>query len=278
MSHELSHLLAEHCTDFEVAHEYHFLDTFDNTTIMLQEDIYKDILVIEDGVRHYFILNEELRKALRKPPYTFIDLFCGCGGASLGLKQGGMKHLCGIDIEKWACKTYQVNLGNVIRADVTQLPLRDGIEPDFVWASAPCQDFSSLRPHRALHKNSPKNYLIVVSAILIRQLHPKLAMMENVPLAMKSWQWRAAKQILRDGGYDVRDFLLDAVNYGVPQYRVRAFMTASRVGPAMGRPMPTHGMDEEQRRRFGNTYSARRAEKLAKEAYQENMTERLKTD
>jgi len=42
-------------------------------------------------------LNLAVVPAAMKPPLTFIDLFCGCGGFSLGLQRAGLKGLAAID-------------------------------------------------------------------------------------------------------------------------------------------------------------------------------------
>lgn len=41
--------------------------------------------------------------------YKFIDLFCGCGGLSLGFKQAGFVPVAGIDFNEYAIQTYQKN-------------------------------------------------------------------------------------------------------------------------------------------------------------------------
>jgi DNA (cytosine-5)-methyltransferase 1 len=40
---------------------------------------------------------------------TAIDLFCGAGGLSLGLKQAGFRILAGVDNDKDSCETYRAN-------------------------------------------------------------------------------------------------------------------------------------------------------------------------
>ena len=45
---------------------------------------------------------------MKKPP-TFIDLFCGCGGFSLGLQRAGFKGLAAIDFNHEAIQVFQAN-------------------------------------------------------------------------------------------------------------------------------------------------------------------------
>jgi hypothetical protein len=207
---------------------------------VVREPFYGDVMIL-DGYGTITLINEKLRERMRDPPLC-VDLFCGAGGASLGMKWAGFK-VVGVEFDKFAAATHQLNLDWTIRADVRQLPLRPYLEPDVVWFSAPCKDFSSLNMKLTQEgrKVSVSNYLVVVGAIQARMLHPKVVLAENVPLARKSWQWQAAMGILRDGGYSVRDYIVDAANYGVPQYRERVIMSASRVGPAPPPPYPTHG-------------------------------------
>src|SRR6266849_6255285 len=91
----------------------------------------------------------------RKP--KAIDLFSGCGGLSLGLKQAGFRVLGAIDNDPLAIETYKANHPRVrtwekdIRALTVKelkaaLKLRRG-ELDLLAGCPPCQAFSRIRTH-----------------------------------------------------------------------------------------------------------------------------------
>lgn len=87
------------------------------------------------------------------PALSYVDLFCGCGGFSLGFKQEGFVHLGGIDIDGAACASYATNIGQVMHADITDLHPgtfreRVGSRPDIVLASPPCEGFSEANEQR----------------------------------------------------------------------------------------------------------------------------------
>ena len=65
-----------------------------------------------------------------------LDLYCGAGGASIGLRWAGFTEIIGIDIAPQPRYPF-----DFIQADIHQLPV-DIHEFDFVWASPPCQLFS----------------------------------------------------------------------------------------------------------------------------------------
>lgn len=172
----------------------------------------------EDGYQSWYY-NEKFRKQLRDPP-TAIDLFCGCGGASLGMMQAGFDVIIGIDLDVDACRTYQFNLGpggtmekavgfvgdgaQAIVADVRHLPLNletlHRMNISCVWASAPCEDFSPIRKNRKDPKvrNSARNDLLWIAAVLVRLIRPESCIMENVPNVQHTWQFKACLEILRD--------------------------------------------------------------------------------
>jgi site-specific DNA-cytosine methylase len=54
---------------------------------------------------------------------TMIDLFSGAGGLSLGLIQGGFASLLAVDSDPYACATYELNVGRILRRDLTKLPV-----------------------------------------------------------------------------------------------------------------------------------------------------------
>ena len=93
-------------------------------------------------------------------PLSFVDLFCGAGGFTQGLREAGLEHLGGVDLDKHACSTYAANHGAVLRADVrgldaaSILQLTRGRRPDLLAASPPCQSVSTVgRTPRAQHVN-----------------------------------------------------------------------------------------------------------------------------
>ena len=66
-----------------------------------------------------------------------LDLFCGNGGAAIGLYYAGFDEIVGIDIDKQPRYPF-----DFIRGDIHNLPV-DPYDFDFIWASPPCQRFST---------------------------------------------------------------------------------------------------------------------------------------
>lgn len=80
-----------------------------------------------------------------------IDLFCGAGGMSLGVKmaceeKGKKVAMLGIDAELYACATYARNLAPSICADLMELEFKN-IAPGYITmvvSGPPCPEFSSM--------------------------------------------------------------------------------------------------------------------------------------
>ncbi|HLF43028.1 MAG TPA: DNA cytosine methyltransferase [Acidimicrobiia bacterium] len=181
-----------------------------------------------------------------------VDLFSGCGGTSLGLRQAGMVVLGGIDNDSDAAATYQLNFpgAQFIRADVRQLGVDlvlaefrvDSVDRVILSACAPCQPFSKQRT-----TPRPKDDRVPLLRQLgrfVQGIQPDVVLIENVP----------GLQTFDDGEGPLADFLADldefgyeyevrtieARQYGVPQRRARLVVLASAYG-APGFPEPTHG-------------------------------------
>ena len=71
--------------------------------------------------------------------YKALDLYCGAGGASIGLKQAGFDVIIGIDTNKNCGKRYPYDF---ILADSLNPPINFA-DFDFIWASPPCEGFST---------------------------------------------------------------------------------------------------------------------------------------
>ena len=74
-----------------------------------------------------------------------LDLFCGGGGAALGILEAGFDKVVGIDI-----KMHKHYPGDFIQGDVLEPPVNI-MDFDFVWSSPPCQRYSSATNFQTAH-------------------------------------------------------------------------------------------------------------------------------
>ena len=167
------------------------------------------------------------------------------GFEHVGRVTNGFRLLGGIDIDETALATYAHNFNvPTHRADIRDIATKDGTYsrvvsnmletnpelPTVLVGCAPCQGFSGHRKGR-LGNPDERNELIVAFAEIVARLYPEYVVMENVP-EMLSDRYReyysSFKRILQDRGYMIRDAVLNAAEFGVPQERLRAIVVASR--------------------------------------------------
>ncbi|HME50712.1 MAG TPA: DNA cytosine methyltransferase [Candidatus Lokiarchaeia archaeon] len=175
-------------------------------------------------------------------PLSYCDLFCGCGGFSIGFKESGFRPLGGIDIDKLACQSYQLNItGNVLNADITDVIGLDfsrfiGERPDIVLASPPCEGFSDANAKRIENLwerfYSPPGNLTVEAIDYICDLDPRIGfIIENVPAIADGELRGYIKDELRRIGYDKIYFnVLRAEKLGSPSKRPRVFISNMKFG------------------------------------------------
>jgi DNA (cytosine-5)-methyltransferase 1 len=168
-----------------------------------------------------------------------IDLFSGCGGLTLGLKQAGFDVLSAVEIDSAAVQTYKANHKDVAvkHADIKKLSaaglMRElGLRPgqlDLLAGCPPCQGFSTLRTRNGANRNRDRrNGLIRDMLRFARAFRPKAIMMENVPRLANHKLFRDFCKDLGDLGYRISFEVKDAARYGVPQRRRRLILLASR--------------------------------------------------
>jgi DNA (cytosine-5)-methyltransferase 1 len=171
---------------------------------------------------------------------TAVDLFSGCGGLSLGLKQGGFRVVAAVEIEPKAQVTYKLNHPNVRlyasdirRVDPAGVLRESGLAPgelDLLAGCPPCQGFSRLRTKNQKTSVSDfRNGLIKDFLRFVRAMNPKTVMLENVPALVKDGRFTRMRNELEALGFEVTVQVLDAADYGVPQRRKRLILLASRV-------------------------------------------------
>ena len=168
-------------------------------------------------------------------PKIAIDLFCGCGEVTQGLKQAGISVIAAVDNDPICCKTYRINHPDVqlIEKDICKTSARSlrtilgKRKLDLLVVCAPCQPFSSLNKS---DKTDNRVWLILQSVRFAKSLKPKLIFFENVPgLTRNSIVLTSLKNELAEIGYTLGEAAnIDAADYEVPQRRVRCVIVASK--------------------------------------------------
>jgi DNA (cytosine-5)-methyltransferase 1 len=169
-----------------------------------------------------------------------VDLFSGCGGLSLGLKEAGFAVAAAVEVDIKAQATYRLNHPNVrlYAQDVRELDpaevlkaanLKPG-ELDLLAGCPPCQGFSRLRTkNKRTSVRDGRNNLVTEFQRFIEVMEPKTVMLENVPGLARDARFRKMLRHLHALGYETVFHVLDAADYAVPQRRKRLIMLASKV-------------------------------------------------
>ena len=182
---------------------------------------------------------------------TAMDLFCGCGGMTVGLEQAGFAVLSAIDNDPLAVETYRMNHkavrvveGDIRKANPMLVAHEAGLERgtlDLLAGCPPCQGFSSLRTHNGARVvDDPRNDLLFEFLRFVEALMPRAIMFENVPGLVNDPRFSQFGIRLAEIGYQSSTpQVLNAADYGVPQRRRRLFMAAG-LGFAVGLCPPMH--------------------------------------
>lgn len=173
-----------------------------------------------------------------------IDLFCGAGGLTVGLKMAGFDVISAIEKEAIVSETYNFNHPdvNLITGDIRaispvelmkQLKIQQG-ELDLLAGCPPCQGFSSLRTkNKTAAVFDERNELIFNFLEFVTIFLPKVVMVENVPALAADERIKIFTSKLQQLGYHIDDNSVaveDASKFGVPQRRRRMVLLASRYG------------------------------------------------
>jgi DNA (cytosine-5)-methyltransferase 1 len=177
---------------------------------------------------------------MRRKPRA-VDLFCGAGGLSEGLRQAGYRVVGAVERDPLACDTYRLNHQSVRlwesdircisgRVMMKALKLKAG-ELDLLAACPPCQGFSTIRTKNGRRRNrDPRNALTSDVLRIIRSVKPVSVMLENVPGLASSRLYAAFRRGLESLGYHAKWRVLNAVDFAVPQRRRRLVLLASKLG------------------------------------------------
>ena len=186
------------------------------------------------------------------PLFEVVDLFCGIGGLSYGLKSKGFVIKGGFDIDGTCRYAYEHNneafffnqdIKDVTGEQVKSLYTKAAIK--VLAGCAPCQPFSSLS-HSKKEKDPNKYDLLYEFGRLIKEVGPDIVTMENVPQIMVFKLKPVFPDFLALLGaleYKVSYKVVYCPDYGIPQTRKRLALIATKGNKIEFIP-PTHKKEE----------------------------------
>ncbi|WP_373484546.1 DNA cytosine methyltransferase [Acetobacterium sp.] len=205
---------------------------------------------------------------LQKNDSSVISLFSGGMGLDIGLMQAGLNIQIGQDIDKACVSTMRLNGHSVIDGDIRKISAEEVLklsglareEPFLICGGPPCQPFSTAG--KRLGINDPRGSLFMDYIRMIDAIRPRFFIMENVkglisssinhvplsernkenkdPLSQRGSVFKIVLDEFEKLGYTTIYGVLDAVNYGVPQFRERLIIIGSRDHEDIFLPMPSH--------------------------------------
>lgn len=203
----------------------------------------QDRLFLTSTVRPDYELGDE--------PLRVVDLFCGCGGLSLGVAEAALAAgraldvRLAIDSHADALAVYKANfpgarvsgepverlIDGLLGDDATQSEKKVAAETggvDVLVAGPPCQGHSNLNNHT--RRTDQRNLLYLRVARAAEILHPTVVVIENVPAVRRATDDVVGKttRALKESGYAVEDGVISLVTLGAPQLRKRHVLLAYR--------------------------------------------------
>lgn len=171
---------------------------------------------------------------------SFVDLFSGAGGLSLGFSWAGWNPIVANDIDENALRTYVRNVhNNVVSGDIRNEEVFEALvreakkgklrNPLWVLGGPPCQGFSTAGNARTM--SDERNHLYEQYCRILRILQPAGFVFENVSgiLSMEGGKvFNTIRLALEREGYVTRVWKLNAEKYAVPQRRTRVFIVGTQ--------------------------------------------------
>ena len=198
-------------------------------------------------------------------PWPVLSLFSGAGGFDLGFKQAGFKPGLAVDIDPSAVETYRLNDPDthVALLDIADCDPDDLVElwttingeegPVGIIGGPPCQAFSISNVHQK--KRDPRRKLLTSYASVVEAFTTRFGLdffvFENVPgLTQKRHHRRYLdfKRMCKKAGYSVREKVVNAGSFGIPQNRKRIIVIGTNrerypglvLDPPEGDKQPAH--------------------------------------
>lgn len=202
--------------------------------------------------------------------FDAIDVFSGCGGVSCGLTSSGFKVKAAVEINDRAAERYlaypplaSVNVlhgdkkGDICKLAGADILAAAKLNKNDIYLFAgcpPCQNFSRQNPKNGEKPVSERKKLLFEFLRIIEEISPPFILMENVP-GIKTQSNKIILDEFLDHlkiQYEISEGILNAADFGVPQFRKRFVLHAVRkdlhkellnAGVEFGLPKPTHSQN-----------------------------------
>ncbi len=188
--------------------------------------------------------------------YSYIDLFCGAGGLSVGFDKAGFQNIFSVEFNPEFAKTYKRNfpshrlLVEDIR-DISNERVRELVgdkEVDIIIGGPPCQGFSIAGNIGRTFIDDERNRLFKEFVRFVSEVKPKMFIMENVAAMATHLKGKTIKAIVdafehAGTGYKVKWEVLNTVNYEIAQERRRIVVVGVRLDLKKEFEYPTHSQN-----------------------------------
>lgn len=202
--------------------------------IKLDEEMHRNLKIkcakVDRTIQEY--VTEIILKSIKedndlktKPLFRFIDLFAGIGGIRIPFEELGGKCVMGSEIDKYARTTYKAWFGEFPEGDISQIKPCDIPDFDILTGGFPCQPFS-LAGHKKGFTDTRGTLFFEIEKIL-RCKTPPAFLLENVKHLKghdKGNTYRIIIETLNSIGYHIKEQVLKARDFGLPQNRERIFI------------------------------------------------------
>ena len=186
-------------------------------------------------------------KSSTKPPRV-VDLFCGCGGLTLGAELAGFRSVVGVDCDETLQSAYRKNFpkSKSIEANLVDVEAADWrrlagkTKPDLVIGGPPCQGFSWIGRRQP---NDPRNSLVFHFYRHVEHLRPKVFVMENVEGLLHETNVKVLSDSIEQVASQyviIGPITINAADHGAATSRTRVFVIG--FDPTCVDPIPSNFM------------------------------------
>lgn len=188
-------------------------------------------------------------------PFTHIDCFSGPGGLCTGFRAAGIRTVLAIEKVESCIETYTANHPHVpvIHKDirfVTEEEIKAIVpgEVDILTSGMPCETFSTAGS-KSRSSYDHRQYLFMEAIRIAKVVNAKIILFENVPGITTKKAEKDGSRLIIDDLYDALaehgyqhhvSAILNSADFGVPQFRERFFVIASREDLNLKVPVSHH--------------------------------------